>query len=154
MISYPLQKERLWRRKMSEEKQDKAQEKPVNPVESKPVESGMFAVVLVRGLVNIRHDMLETLNSLRLRKKNACVLVKNTKEMKGMLVKAKDYITYGEVNSEVLKLLKEKMAGKKHCNLAPPVKGFGRKGIKKSFSLGGALGYRGDKINDLIKRMI
>ncbi len=38
--------------------------------------------------------------------------------------------------------------------LCPPRKGYGRKGIKKPFSLGGALGYRKDKINDLIKRMM
>ena len=29
-----------------------------------------------------------------------------------------------------------------------------RKGIKVAYSLGGALGYRGDKINDLIKKML
>jgi len=38
--------------------------------------------------------------------------------------------------------------------LNPPVHGFERKGIKKPFSLGGALGYRKDKIKDLIVRMI
>ena len=38
--------------------------------------------------------------------------------------------------------------------LNPPAKGFGRKGIKVSFKAKGALGYRADKINDLIKRMI
>jgi len=38
--------------------------------------------------------------------------------------------------------------------LNPPMLGFERKGIKKAFALGGALGYRKNKINDLIKRMI
>lgn len=38
--------------------------------------------------------------------------------------------------------------------LNPPIKGFERKGTKKPFSQGGALGYRKDKINELIKRMI
>lgn len=38
--------------------------------------------------------------------------------------------------------------------LHPPTKGFERKGIKKPFSLGGVLGYRKDKINDLIMRML
>jgi len=38
--------------------------------------------------------------------------------------------------------------------LNPPISGFERKGIKKAFALGGALGYRKEKINDLIKRMI
>ena len=38
--------------------------------------------------------------------------------------------------------------------LKPPTKGFDRKGIKKPFSVGGALGYMKDKINDLIRRML
>lgn len=38
--------------------------------------------------------------------------------------------------------------------LHPPEGGFERKGVKVPFSLGGVLGYRKDKINDLIKRMI
>ena len=38
--------------------------------------------------------------------------------------------------------------------LRPPVGGFERKGTKKSFSIGGVLGYRKDKINELIQRMI
>ena len=38
--------------------------------------------------------------------------------------------------------------------LLPPRKGFERKGIKTPYSLGGALGYRKDSINDLIKRML
>ncbi len=43
---------------------------------------------------------------------------------------------------------------KRFFRLTPPLKGFERGGIKKPFSLGGALGYRKDNINDLIKRMI
>ena len=38
--------------------------------------------------------------------------------------------------------------------LKPPVRGFERKGIKVPFSMGGALGYRKDKINDLIIKML
>ena len=38
--------------------------------------------------------------------------------------------------------------------LHPPRKGFERKGIKMPFKLGGVLGPRGDKINNLIKKMI
>ncbi|MGQ9641301.1 MAG: 50S ribosomal protein L30 [Candidatus Bathycorpusculaceae bacterium] len=37
--------------------------------------------------------------------------------------------------------------------LHPPTKGFKGK-IKKSYGMGGELGYRGEKINELIKRMI
>lgn len=38
--------------------------------------------------------------------------------------------------------------------LRPPRKGYDRAGIKKPYSLGGALGYRGEKINELLDRMI
>jgi len=38
--------------------------------------------------------------------------------------------------------------------MRPPSKGYGKGGIKKSFVVGGALGYRGEKINDLIERML
>ncbi|MBD3387704.1 MAG: 50S ribosomal protein L30 [Candidatus Altiarchaeales archaeon] len=38
--------------------------------------------------------------------------------------------------------------------LNPPKKGFERKGIKKPYSVGGALGYRGEKISELIGRMM
>ncbi|MEM3673022.1 MAG: 50S ribosomal protein L30 [Candidatus Bathyarchaeia archaeon] len=37
--------------------------------------------------------------------------------------------------------------------LHPPKKGFKGK-IKKSYGMGGELGYRGEKVNDLIERMI
>lgn len=43
---------------------------------------------------------------------------------------------------------------KKFFRLNPPRQGFERKGIKKPYSLGGALGYRGDAINDLLRRMM
>jgi len=52
------------------------------------------------------------------------------------------------------KELKE-IPGLKLCfRLKPPIKGFERKGIKVPFSMGGVLGYRKEKINDLIIRML
>jgi large subunit ribosomal protein L30 len=52
------------------------------------------------------------------------------------------------------KELKDIPGLKPFFKLSPPVNGFERKGTKKPFSLGGALGYRKDKINELIKRMV
>lgn len=52
------------------------------------------------------------------------------------------------------KELKDIPGMKPYFRLKPPVHGFERKGTKVPFSLGGALGYRKEKINDLIKRMI
>ena len=43
---------------------------------------------------------------------------------------------------------------KSFFKLKPPLRGFERGGIKKPFSMGGVLGYRKDKINDLLQRMI
>ena len=52
------------------------------------------------------------------------------------------------------KNLKDVSGLKLFFKLKPPVKGFERKGIKVPFSMGGVLGYRKEKINDLIIRML
>ena len=44
--------------------------------------------------------------------------------------------------------------GVKPFRLHPPSGGYERGGIKKHFTVGGALGYRGEKINDLLRRMM
>ena len=49
---------------------------------------------------------------------------------------------------------KDKKGRIKPFRLNPPRGGFERKGIKVSFNSGGALGYRGEKINSLIKKML
>ena len=43
---------------------------------------------------------------------------------------------------------------KPYFRLKPPTKGFERGGIKVPYSMGGALGYRKEHINELIRRMI
>ncbi|MAG45358.1 MAG: 50S ribosomal protein L30 [Nanoarchaeota archaeon] len=55
---------------------------------------------------------------------------------------------------ESKKSLKDVPGLKFFFRLSPPRKGFERKGIKVPFSLGGVLGYRKEKINDLLNRMI
>ena len=117
---------------------------------------GKVVVVRVRGLMNIRGSISDTMNMLKLFRKNFCVVLDDTPSIRGMLFKVKDYVTWGVIDDETLKLLVEKR-GKKDQDffrLNPPKKGFGRKGIKVPFSIGGALGDRRDKINDLVKRMI
>lgn len=52
------------------------------------------------------------------------------------------------------KTLKDIAGLKLYFKLNPPVHGFERKGIKKPFGMGGALGYRKEKINDMLIRMI
>lgn len=115
-----------------------------------------LAVIRVRGEVKLRSEIKDTLKMLRLHKKNHCVILRAAQDILGMVYKVKDYVTWGEINDEILQLLKEKRSkkNKKFFALSPPKGGFGRKGIKIPFRLGGALGDRKEKINDLIKRMI
>lgn len=138
--------------------------------------SKRLAVIRVRGINSVRGDIQDTLASLRLYRKNFCVVLSDSPAMRGMLQKAKDYITWGEVDDKTFMLLVEKrgehyggrtdgyhsrkfmeIKGKKlkpYFRLHPPIGGFERKGIKKAVSIGGALGYRGEKINKLIQRMV
>lgn len=114
-----------------------------------------LCVVLVRGTINAREVVINTLRRLNLTKKNNCIIVPNTSTYVGMIRKVKDYVTWGEINDEVLEILNKKLKpGSKNLGLNPPRKGYGKKGIKKSFTIGGALGNRKEKINDLIKRML
>lgn len=124
-------------------------------------ENQKLAIVLVRGLIGMNYNIKKTIEMLKLHRKNSCVVVPDTPVSRGMAVKVKDYTTYGIINEETHKLLLEKRARKNKkgeidnvFRLSPPVKGFERKGIKKSFNIGGALGDRKEKINELIKRMI
>ncbi|MCA9477537.1 MAG: uL30 family ribosomal protein [Nanoarchaeota archaeon] len=114
-----------------------------------------IAIVLIRGLVGVRHDIKETLIQLHLEKKHACVVKEDSPSLQGMLQKIRDFTTFGPVSEETVKALEKRKAknGKVYF-LAPPVGGFERKGIKQSFTVGGALGNRGEKINDLLAKMI
>jgi large subunit ribosomal protein L30 len=62
----------------------------------------MFAVVRVRGQVNVSGKIEDTLGMLRLHKVNHCVFLQDTPNNKGMIQKAKDYIAYGTVDVESL----------------------------------------------------
>ncbi|MBW2968514.1 uL30 family ribosomal protein [Candidatus Woesearchaeota archaeon] len=112
-----------------------------------------IAVIRIRGLTKLRRDFTDTLTMLNLCQKNNCAVFENTSDIMGMIKKVKDFVTWGEISDDTLKLM-EKRKKDKFYALHPPVKGFEKKGIKMPFSKGGALGYRGDKINDLLKRMV
>lgn len=151
----------------------------------------MLAAVRVRGRTGIKGDISDTLDMLRLTRINHAVLVPETPSFLGMLRKAKDYITWGEIDQETLEELLEKRAmlpGREKVTtdylketeyqsiqklaqalldektqleevglkpifrLHPPRKGH--KDTKKTFNEGGTLGYRGEKINLLLKQMV
>lgn len=112
-------------------------------------------------MTGIKKDIKDTLDMLRLYKKHYCVVCDATPSLLGMIKKIKDFVTYGEIDSDTNKMLIDKRGIKdiegnlkKFFRLHPPVGGFERKGIKKPFSVGGVLGDRKEKINDLLKRMI
>ena len=132
-----------------------------------------LAVIRLRGRTGIRKDVEATLTHLNLRRINHCVIVEESPVALGMLRKAKDYITWGQIDTETLNTLVEKrgetaaiirnnrkafsLSGKDYkpyFRLSPPKGGLGRRGIKAAFVKSGALGNRGEKINDLLKRMI
>ncbi|MFH1327518.1 MAG: 50S ribosomal protein L30 [Candidatus Bathyarchaeota archaeon] len=156
-------------------------------------EQKCIVAVRVRGTVNVRREVKETLSMIHLNKVNHATLIPLTPSYRGMLHLAKDYITWGEISAktlshlinkrgevkgsrklseeylkkynfssvselaEALCALKVKFAElpelKPVFRLHPPSKGF-KKSLKHGFSDGGELGYRGEKINELIKRML
>ena len=65
----------------------------------------MFVLVQVRGTVNTRGDIKDTLKMLRLHHINHCVLIPDTPAYIGMIRKVKDYVAWGEINPEVLEEL-------------------------------------------------
>jgi len=68
----------------------------------------MIAIIRIKGKVGIRRDIEETLNRLRLRRKYACVVVREKKEILGMLKKVKDYVAYGKIDEKTFVGLVEK----------------------------------------------
>ena len=140
----------------------------------------MIAAIRLRGIVKARKEIESTLKMLRLNRKMHCILLNDNASMKGMIQAVKDYITWGEIDEATLELLIKKRGRKTgdvklnekeaHEELAeikktgktknikpvfrltPPSKGF-RKSIKQHYP-DGELGYRGEHINELLKRMI
>ena len=150
-----------------------------------------WAVIRVRGSINVKPKIKETMKLMRLNRVNHCVIVPENETYDGMLKIIKDYVTWGEVDVETTELMlgssgktsgnaiftKKELKGssfktmktlaknlsegkvvmrdipklKPLFRLHPPRKGY--EGIKRSFKEGGALGYRGEKINQLIRRM-
>ncbi len=121
-----------------------------------------WAVVRMRGTVRIAPAIAETLVKLNICRVNYCTLLHDAPNLHGMLQKAKDYITWGEASPDTIKALEKKAEPdprdprkkKPFFRLNPPRGGYGRKGIKTSFNQSGASGYRGEKINHLIQRML
>ncbi len=120
-----------------------------------------LAIIRIRGMIHVKKDIIRTLFDLRLRKNNACVVIENTLANRAAAAKCKDYIAYGEITEDTYNELVDKRgkkdedgALKKFFLLHPPIGGFEKKGIKVPFSKRGALGYRGEKMNELVRKML
>lgn len=155
--------------------------------------SKCICAVRIRGTISAPIEVRETLKMLHLTRNNYAVLIDDRPTFAGMLRTARNFITWGEVSKETVKMLIKKrgrLVGNKKLTdeyaqtigfksldelaeaifdgrvehwklpktqlvfkLRPPTKGFKGK-TKRSYSAGGESGYRGDNINELIKRMI
>ncbi|MBS3085465.1 uL30 family ribosomal protein [Candidatus Pacearchaeota archaeon] len=138
----------------------------------------MIAIIRIKGLVKIKEPLQKTLYNLRLRRKYVCVIISETKENMGMIKKISSFVAFGQVNKETLEKLIEKRGKlidknkkidakkaaeeiikgikcekvnlKPFFRLHPP-----RGGIKSKVAFPkGVLGNHGEKINDLIMRML
>ncbi|MFT4343168.1 MAG: uL30 family ribosomal protein [Candidatus Woesearchaeota archaeon] len=120
-------------------------------------EPGKLAVIRIRGTDNVHVSIRETFQKLNLTNQHMVSVVPNSSVIRGMLQKAKDFVTWGELDEETYTLLKTKAAKTRKetvFRLQPPRGGYERKGIKVSYTNGGALGNRGAAINILLKKMI
>lgn len=65
----------------------------------------MYAIVRLRGRVNIKPEIKYTLVLLRLPRVNHCVVVEENGYYTGMIQKVKDYVAWGEISEDILELL-------------------------------------------------
>ena len=66
-----------------------------------------WLVLRVRGSVNVRTPIADTMAMLHLHKVNHCTLIPDTPSYRGMLGKVKDYVTWGEVDGDTMARLLE-----------------------------------------------
>lgn len=113
----------------------------------------MIAVIRITGDVGLDSDVRETLERLRIRRKYSCIVLNPTKEQEGMINRVRDFVAFGKISEDTLKKLNEKRGKKSNPNffrLHPP-----RKGINSKVHFPkGVLGDNGEKINELIERML
>ena len=64
-----------------------------------------WAVVRVRGSVNVNPKIKETMKLMKLNRVNHCVIIPENDTYTGMLNIIKDYVTWGEIDVETTELL-------------------------------------------------
>jgi large subunit ribosomal protein L30 len=138
----------------------------------------LYAIILVRGFSESTRAVEDTLRMMNLTRVNHCSVMRKTKSLDGMLLKARGNVTWGRIkDGMLLKLVAKrgrlagdrKLSGKqaeeetknllegkkpaikKVFRLNPPSKGY--RAVKRMYPEGD-LGFRGDEINRLLNRMI
>ncbi len=121
----------------------------------------MIAMIRIAGRVNVRKDIDETFNRLKIMKKLTCTFIDSSDKVKmGMLKKLRQYVAYGKVSDEFMKKVIDKRGqiakdkDKKYrgfCRLHPPIGGF-KKSTKLAYPKG-ILGEHKD-IDKLLERML
>jgi LSU ribosomal protein L30P len=61
-----------------------------------------YAVIRIRGIPTTPRDIATALNLLRLRRKFTMVVVPGTPDVMGMIERANDWITWGEIDADTL----------------------------------------------------
>lgn len=116
----------------------------------------MIAAVRVRGKPDLRPKIRDALKILNLNAVNHCCIYKDNKAIRGNLKKVSQFVTWGEIEEDFFEELKEHKGEDVELpavfRLSPPRGGWN--GKKHLYRKGGALGYRGEDIKDLIERMM
>lgn len=139
----------------------------------------MILAIRISGMVDKERKVEETLFRMRLRRKYSAVLLKPSVQAQKLLNSVRNFVAYGDIDSQTLKMLMEKRAmpiekGKKvdaeKIVSAIETKPFKQLGIKpffrlhpprggieskKHFAVGkGVLGDNKAEINALVRRML
>lgn len=142
----------------------------------------MIIAIRIRGSVGVRQQIVDTLMLMRLNRKMHAVILPENPSTKGMIKVVRDWITWGPLSDDMLESLMIKRGrksqnkrltadevrnavsavkeGKKLTSvgvkqvfrLTPPSGGF-KNSIKQHWPKG-ELGDRGEKIDELLKRMM
>lgn len=117
-----------------------------------------IAAVRIRSDRGAQQPVKDTLKLLNLTKKHRCVVLDDTQKNRGMLRKAEDFITYGEVTQDTVETLNDERsqtAEKSNVyRLSPPQGGYEPAGVKVNYEAGGANGNRGENMDDLLQKML
>lgn len=103
-------------------------------------------VVRMRGEAGTRRDVIDTFKMLGMKKIYSFAILENNPINIGMIKKIDNFVSWGEPTEETAKLLENRSGG-----LKSPKGGLKSKKLRYPR---GNLGYCGDKINDLVKKMV